>query len=389
MPRVAFVAHALLDHYLSTDLIGQRLDVLGRTWPQDGKSPNFINWFSFPFVPPDGLGKPVWVDFYIIPVLAPDFLDACKDGRAYTWAETVALAAIADAKNDGVHITVGWGALTKVATDHGQTFLDHHSRLQKDPSVSTTHGDAGTAALVLETIRRAGFESGFNVSVLGANGAIGDAVSRALPSFNPASIQLVGKGGDANAVRLNELRARVTGNSRVVIHQDKGTACHDHKSNLVIVATTGMSLAPSEIPAGALVLDITTPSACHPDPDWNKNRLVLTSGCGQIHDLSLPESFGSLLGKTLSDVGAGGHHVLWGCTLETIAAAVFERKGHLAGTNIPLEALQWCNNHFPMLGLVPQPPVSFDEAMEWSDVHAFVERAHNSTSVSLSSELHQ
>lgn len=387
LSRVAFVAHALLDGYRSTDLIGQRLDQLQKLWPRDGEDPEAINWFSFPVIPTDGLGQPVWVDFYIIPVIAPDFMAACGDGRAYKWAEAVALAAIDEAMRDKVHLTLGWGALTKIATRHGEKFLQQNPWVKTHAGVSTTHGDAGTAALVLETIRRAGFEHGLRVSVIGANGAIGDAVSRALPAFKPSSIQLVGKNGRnetesrTNADRLNELRARVLGDSRVVIHQDKSVACHEHQSDLVIVATNGMDLAPSEIPTGTLVLDMTTPSACHEHPDWNKDRLVLTSGCGQFADQILPESFGSFKGQLLRDVGAGGHHVLWGCTGETIARAVYGWRGHLAGTNIPLDALEWCDHHFPALGFAPQPPVSFWESRDWSHVHDFVERVHSKTLV--------
>lgn len=379
--RVVFVAHALLYGYLSTDLIGQRLDAMGKNWPQGGETPEAINWFSFPVIPTDGVGQSVWVDFIIIPVLADEFMTACSDGRAYKWAEEVALTAIMEAKRDKVHLTLGWGALTKVATRHGQKFLEENPWVKTDPFVSTTHGDSGTAALVLEIIRLAGFEKGFRVAVIGANGAIGDVVARALPSLHPESIMLVGKAGESSANRLHELRARVHGECEVRVHQNKSTACHEHRSNLVIVATTGMDLVPSEIPTGALVLDMTTPAACHEHPDWNTNRMVLTSGCGQLADGILPESFGSLNGKTLMDVGAGGHHVLWGCTGETIARAVYSWRGHLAGTKIPLDAVAWCDTHFQSLRVAPQPPVSFWEGLSWSDVHAFVKRVHSQTSV--------
>ncbi len=389
-PRVAFIAHALLDGYLSTDLIGRRLDEIGRNWPKDQENPGVINWFSFPAVPPDGLGQPVWVDFYIIPVIAlPEqkgkaslnFLDACADGRAYKWAEQVAISAIMEAKSDGVHLTVGWGALTKVATRHGEKFLEENPWVKTYADVSTTHGDAGTAALVLETIRRAGFQKGFHVAVIGANGAIGDVVARALPDLNPESIMLVGKEGESSGRRLQELRARVFGGSRVEVHQNKSIACHEHRSDLVIVATTGMDLVPSEIPSGALVLDMTTPAACSEHHDWKKNRMVLTSGCGQFADQVLPESFGSFGGKILTDVGAGGHHVLWGCTGETIARAIYGWHGHCVGSKIPLTELEWCDAHFQALRIAPQPPVSFWDPLNWSDVHAFVERVHAKTSV--------
>ncbi len=388
-PRVAFVAHALLHGYLSTELIGQQLDIMGRNWPRDrdGETPEAINWFSFPVIPTDGMGQPVWVDFYIIPVLAGDFMTACYDGRAYKWAEDVALTAIMEAKKDKVHLTLGWGAATKIATRHGQKFLEENPWVKTDPFVSTTHGDAGTAALVLETIRRAGLHKGFNVAVIGANGAIGDVVARMLPSLNPASVMLVGKSGRnevedrTNRERLNELRARVVGDCEVVIHQDKSTACHEHRSDLVIVATNGMNLAPSEIPTGALVLDMTTPAACSEHHEWKTDRLVLTSGCGQFADLALPESFGQFNGNPLRDVGAGGHHVLWGCTMETIARAVFDWRGHLAGQKIPLDAVRWCDTHFQSLRIAPQPPFSFGDHHSWSDVHAFVERVHSQTNV--------
>jgi len=380
--RVAFVAHALLPGYLSTDLIDARLKELGQNWPGQGESPGFIKWLQFPVVPPSGSGLvPVRVDFYIVPVLAPDFLGASKDGRAYQWSSRVALAAIRGADSEGASLTVGWGAMTKVATSHGRDFLNKDA--EGLPPFSSTHGDSGTAALVLETVRLAGFQPGFRVAIIGANGAIGDVVSRSITALRPESILLVGKGdrlGETkNLSRLQELQGRVEScvqsgqRTQVHVHQDKTTACHDHGSNLVIVATTGMELSPSDIPVGAVVLDMTTPAACAPHPEW-QGRLVLTSGCGEFEPAVVPRGFGQVAGQRVSDVGMGSR-VIWGCTGETIARAASEWWGHVSGAQIPLDEVEWCLKHFPRLGFHPQPALSFGQPTTWSSVREFVRTA--------------
>ncbi len=379
IPRVAFIAHALMPDYLSTALIDQRLRELGLDWPESGEDPGWINWFSFPVCPrPASGGQPVWVDFYIIPVLASRFFKAVVGGQAYKWAEEVALAAISEAQADGVELTVGWGALTKLATNHGQLFLEKHPELNGQ-QFNSTHGDAGTALLVTEGLVRAGVQPGCRVAVVGANGAIGDAASRAITAaLQPENIVLVGKadrpGEKKNLSRLEELQQRVknhvrNGSTEVAIHQDKTSACHS--SEVVIVATTGMNLSPKEVPVGALVMDMTTPAACQPDRGWS-GHLVLTAGCGEFSPEALPWGFGNIGGSQLQDVGAGGPRVIWGCTGETIARAVFGWRGHLAGTVIPIDALEWCNNHFKRLGFVSQPPLNFNNPITWSRVGEFV-----------------
>ncbi len=382
IPRVAFVAHALLPGYSSTALIEQRLHELGRDcWPGSGEDPGWIKWFSFPVCPPSqSSGQPIWVDFYVIPVLAPRFLKAVVAGQAYNWAEEVALAAISEAQADGVELTLGWGALTKLATNHGQLFLEKHPELSGQ--FNSTHGDAGTALLVTEGLMRAGVEPGCRVAVMGANGAIGDAVSRVITTvIQPESILLVGKadrpGETKNLSRLEELKSRVRGHVRggateVAIHQDKTRACRDHRSDVVVVATTGMDLSPREVPVGALVMDMTTPAACQLDPSWG-GHLVLTAGCGEFSPEVLPSGFGNIGGRRLIDAGAGGPRIIWGCTGETIARAVFGWRGHLAGTAIPMDALEWCSDHFERLGLVSQPPLSFNNPISWSRVREFVQ----------------
>lgn len=381
LPRVAFIANALLDGYESTKQITCRLHQLGRTWPKAGEDPGYIRWFSFPVVHHEGLRRRVaWVDFYIIPVLAPDFAAAIPSGLAYAWSEKVALDAIEEADRAGVELTIGWGAAVKSATDHGRLFVERHPELES--WVSSTHGDAGTAALVIETLRIAGIRPGFRAAVIGANGAIGDLVSRALVDLSPKSILLVGKKGKSdeatarNFERLNELRSRIRHDS-INVQLDKSVACLDDKSEVVIVATHGMQLSPNEVPEGALVLDLCTPAACAPNLDWSK-QIVLTSGCGELPEAILPYGFGVDTGAVIWDIGAGAHgparRVLWGCTDEAIARGLFGIKGHLVGQDIDYEEIKHATGLLKRMGCVPQPSLSHGKPYEMALVRRRVEQ---------------
>lgn len=377
--RVAFIAHALLPDALSSRLISQKLQENGLPILASGQQPGaYLRWLEFPVVPRQGQGQPVWVDFYIIPLHARDYLAALKTGQAYRWAEEVALAAIAEAAADGVSLTLGWGALTKLATGHGEKFLAAHPDLAA--KFSSTHGDAGTTALTLEAVRSAGFQQGFRAAVIGANGAIGEAISRELVRLSPSSIALVGKpdqpGEMAKLERLERLRKEVLAavpvgqHVDVLVSQDKATACINHHSQAVIVATTGMELVPEEIPSGAVVFDITTPPACRPHRGW-QGRLVLTDGCGELPELLIPRGFGMVGGSVCYNVGAGGVRVLWGCTLETIARAVLNETGHVIGPNIPSAVVRKAGEMNRTMGIKPQQPVQFDQSLDWYIVRAF------------------
>jgi hypothetical protein len=378
LPRVAFGSNALLPGYLSSQLIGECLQDTGRNWPDldKGEVPGLVEWFSFPVIPPPrSHAQPVRVDFDIVPVFGPRFFRETKgENKAYTWAEFFALRAVLNALRNKVPLTIGWGAFMKNATDHGEVFLDRHPELAR--SVTTTHGDAGTVHLLLETIRLAEFKPGFRVAVIGANGAIGDLVSRTLPRLRPEAIVLVGRadkpGERKNLDRLEVLQSEVRlDDGEVLVSQDAITACVQHRVNLVILATNGDVFQPSMVNPGTLVLDITTPAATRQEDNW-QGKLVLTSGCGHIPEIALPERFGLHRRAPLRDVGAGGDLTLWGCTLETIARAMYGFKGHVVGSHIPIEELEWCEKFFPPLGFAPQAPVSFGRTHSWEHVAEFV-----------------
>jgi hypothetical protein len=381
LPRAVFIAHALLPGDLSTSCFSDRLEEHELTWPTErARDPGYVRWLSFPFVPRTGSrAQPVWVDFYMVPVLAPTFLRALKS-PAPEWVERIAGHAIVEAEADDVPLTVGWGALTKMATGHGAGFLARYPQVGALSKVSTTHGDAGTTALVLEMLRLAELPRGGRIAILGAAGAIGDLVARSLGPLEPSRVVLVGRadaeGEDVKRRALEEVAARVRPampSAEVQVEQDKATACLRHRCHVVIVATSGMNLDPEEIPAGALVIDLTTPAACQPHPGW-RSRLVLRGGSGQFQGLeaALPHGFGRILGKPRIDIGGGGPWSIWGCTIETIARASAGVFGHSVGLPIPADDLRLCRQLFDELRIAPPPPETFGQRVSWRDVRAFV-----------------
>lgn len=381
---VVFIAHALLpdSECLSTQLITERLNELGKKWPKENENPEVIKWFSFVI-------SGVRVDFYIIPVFGGEFLEAVHNKKAFKWCDDIATQAIKEGEKASERLVVGWGALTKNATGHGEEFFNRHPEFSNNPDIRTTHGDAGSVALILEAMRMSEINENHRIAVIGANGVIGDTLLRAIPlEFKPESLLLVGRGGrnleekNKNLERLKKLEKRILeqnvgADTKIEISQDKETACFDHGSDVVIVATQGMQLLPKELPPRVLVLDTTAPPACVPCW-WGENRLILSAGCGQFSDKSgFPGNFYTDHdGKEITDVGAGGDRVLWGCLMETIARAIEKKSGHLCGPNIPLEEIKWCKEVFAKLGIVPQDPSMFGRPIPggWTTVAEFMKK---------------
>jgi len=377
--RVCFVGHALLPGELSTLLIEKRMREVGLAdfASHRDSDPGWINWLGFPYLPKQG--EPVWVDIQVIPMLANIFWRQVANGMATSAVEKVALDAIASAAHDQIELTVGWGALTKNAIGHGQTFIDSHPELAG--RFNSTHGDAGTAYAVLQMLAASNLNGGFRVAIIGANGATAEAIACGLFTIKPTPtrITLVGKpdknGHEDKLSRLEDLRRRIitkaNGNPiEVVVRQGVAESCRG--SNVVIVAIGGGSTVQgSDIEPGSLVIDMATPRACQAaDPDWN-NKLVLAAGCCQVPAKSLPVGFGRIDGHIITDMGAGGDHVVWGCLAETMINAATGKTGHIAGTPIPDAEVERCQRLFLDLGMKPQPPKFFGESVDWSQVRRF------------------
>jgi len=381
---VLFFAHALLPAELSTEHIKKKLETLGQSWVSSLQDPHEpILWLSFPVVPPGHLPdlQVVQVEFYIFPILAEDFFQDLKKRSAFIPVQKGISAVLESAVQKGFHPYLGFGALTKNATGHGEKFSQHY--MQKDPSLLTryasTHGDAGTVALLLEALDYAGINgSGAKIAVLGATGAIGNVFSQMLTEISPEKLVLIAR----NKVRLEDLAKKVQARGSPVNvitktetgHSIESDVCHTESVNVVIVATTGVRVYPKDIPQNSIVFDITTPSACRPEDDWG-DILVIRAGCGEFDNPTIiPEGFGPNGSGALWDIGAGGENVMWGCTLETICRAVSgSTSSHVCGKDIPEPEVWWCIRKFRELSIKPQSPVSFGRSLTWGQVRNHVQ----------------
>jgi hypothetical protein len=378
--RVAFIAHALLPEDLSTRLFEQRLAELGRTWPASGHPRDSVPWLSFPFVPPPGRGQLGLIDVHVIPVLGPQFWAAIPSGKAGAWTIDAADRAVQGAVTGGDIVTVGFGALAKPATNHGSTFLGRNPALIDDnATVSSTHGDDGTAALVLDALRRVGVCAADRVAIIGAGGVIGSALAHCMPQLlGVKHLLLVGNqdapGCTARREQLLSVQADVSAatNAAVAIGQDAERDCLTFGANVVIVSTNGaLRVLPASIQHAALLFDITTPSACRSGPEWQERGVtVLKAGCGEFRnpEAVLPSGFGQAGGELLTDIGAGGPFIAWGCLASTISRASLGWQGHLVGPSVSVGDVAWSLAAFSSLGIGAQPPNCFGTMLSWSEV---------------------
>lgn len=381
---VLFFAHALLPGELSTEHIDKKLNKLGKPWIgslEDSHEP--ILWLSFPVVPPAHLPdlNVVNVEFYIFPLLAEHFFEDVKRRRSFGPVQQGISCILEGATTKGFHPYLGFGALTKNATGHGERFSKYY--MEEDPGMlnkySSTHGDAGTVALLLEALDYAGITgSGAKIAVLGATGAIGNVLSQMLTDISPSKLVLIAR----NKVRLDRLSKKIRLRSSAVEvvtkiekgHEISSDICHKEDVNVVIVATTGVRVYPSDIPKNSIVFDITTPSACRPEDDWG-DTLVLRAGCGEFDNPTvIPEGFGPNGSGAEWDIGAGGENVMWGCALETICRAVSgSTSSHVCGKDIPVSEVWWCIRKFRDLSIKPQSPVQFGVPTSWGKVRNYVQ----------------
>lgn len=378
--RVCFIAHALTPEHLSTQWINKQLCQLGfPEMTEQGVSDSF-KWLGFPIHPKDESLEPVWVDFYIIRMFGGAFYHQIRTGAPFAWVTQLALYASYEARRDGVdQFVVGFGAYSKQATGHGQKFVNLFGQ-HLGSLVSTTHGDTGTVAFSLDTIEHLGNWQGKRVSILGANGVIGTALTRCIAASDFLefdTIQLVGKpdrpGATLKLQRLVELQQVVAKdtNTQILFHQDHRRACHENSSDLVIVATAGQRLTGEDIPDGAVVLDLCTPSACSREEDW-QGKIILNSGCGHFEEGVLPNDFGMIAAEQVIDLGMGDH-VAWGCLAETVALASAKMQVHATGPLIMPEAVGKMRALLARFGCTMQPLLEINRGlMTREDVMAFI-----------------
>jgi hypothetical protein len=355
MRRVAIISHALFPGHQSSSIIGKTLKELGRHWPLEGEDPGFCRWVGFPVAALEGSGgADVWVDFYVIPVFAPDFAPAVVNDDAYLWTCKAATHAISGAALDNVPIWIGWGGMVRNATKHGARFVYDQSRWLKNSAVYTTHGSAGTVALVMNALKELGIGEDSRIAIIGASGALGSSIAYEIQWVTkPAELVLVGrpdeKGVDVKFKRLFFLKRDLyrifgEGKTRIEIRQDKAIACLARGVDTVIIATSGAGLLPEDFPPSTRVLDLTIPSVMWRGQGWGHCRKIF-SGCGCFEDeKSLPRGFLMADGSQINTVGASGDpkadiRSLWGCTGHVIGSAMFDQRIQESGKRVSHESV--------------------------------------------------
>lgn len=280
----------------------------------------------------------------------------------------------------GYHSTIGYGAGTKdISGNHGEGMLKANPKL--DQRIATTHGDIGTTAFILSALRKlaANPPAGVRlprISIYGANGVIGEAISRSIvsdPSLRWQSIQLVGRADPSNLtrkrdrlIRLQASLENIAMDHKVPIHisQQSERAAVDHDSDILIVATQNMQLTPANMNSNTLVFDVTTPPACHPKEDWTDSNIkVLHAGYVEFDKRVVPEELGWIGEQPLYDLGMGVRRA-WGCLADSALHSIFDYKGHIVGRDISYEQVQDFIEKAERVGMYPQPPESTVVARE-------------------------
>lgn len=346
--QVKFLAHQLGAQDPSTAINRQLVKAAGAIDQHKA-----VTWVTAGLSGPYGFAE---LDVQLIPVGPRKMLEWSLDGTATKIIEDhyvkIAEASIAV----GQETVWAAGALTKGPVDHGQSLLRKYPELCR--SVAVTDGNAGTAAIVLKQIKRAGFRPGFRVAVIGAYGAIGRAVARGLVPYRPELICLVGPDKPEKLALLEEVAREVKelvppGQATAVVYSQNEAALKEYDVGLVVIATNSKNISRDVLPAGCLALDMTTPASCDKNPSHDDGKLVVAGGCVSFPAHVL-HHFRDYRGKVLLDIGAGGVRCVWGCMGQAIAMALLGPLTHRIGPRISDQDMEWCEGAFALLGAEPQ-----------------------------------
>ncbi len=363
---VVFMAHGLAPDMLSTEQITPVLEREGSRWatPEDfgpeGELPPVVEWFRCPVVHED---RRVELRFRIAPIFGLPLYKAYRRGGAdklYQWFDDDATTSVVEAHASHRPVQLGWGAYTKIVTDHGERYLKQNSEVHLHDWLATSHGDNGTVHFITEAMKQAEIPKGSTIAVIGSLGAIGSGLTLSLRQFAPKKVVLVVRPG-TEAERLREfipvVKWHLDRETEVVVHEDMTTACIEHDAHIVLLATNGKEdLQPHHVPRGSMVFDTTTPSATQDGPWLDRAIFAIRAGCALVPTDLFPEGFGrDHTGQIVWDRGAGGHKVIWGCTAECIARALVGKRGHVAGQRLQPADVIADGAMFRRLGFEPQP----------------------------------
>lgn len=273
------------------------------------------------------------------------------DDRA--WVRGRLESAIDRAQDLGASV-VGLGALTSPASGAGRL-------LRPRPGLAVTTGNAFTAVLTIEGLRRAApAVRGGHLAIIGATGSVGECVVRLLaadPLPFVTDVTLVARG----AVRLDALAAEVTrsGAPFAVRTSTSLDAVRDAGLVLVLTSATDALLRSAHLAPGAVVLDDTQPRNTDPSLAYERpDVLVLDGGIAAVPGL-----------RIRGDIGLP-HGLAYACLCETVLMALEGATTSAVGpadVNHALALRDAARRHGALGFTLAEPALSFGRPVAWPD----------------------
>ncbi len=260
-------------------------------------------------------------------------------------------AAIDRAQSLGARV-VGLGALTAPASGAGRL-------LRERPGLTLTTGNAFTAYLTLEAVRRLlPAATGGHIAIIGASGSVGSCVVRLLADEPIGTdLTLIAR----NPRRLADLAGEFAARDAGVAVRAETTMDAAADADLVVVLTSATEalLGPRHLKRGAIVLDDTQPRNTDPRlVDERPDVRVFDGGVASVPGIRLRGDIGLPRG------------LAYACLCETMLMAFDGADGHETGQARVDHALRMRDaaRRFAHLGFSLADPLSFGRPVAWPDV---------------------
>ena len=285
-----------------------------------------------------------------VPVSARQMLTEDRD-----WVVSRIEAAIDRAESLGATV-VGLGALTAPATGAGRL-------LRERPGVTLTTGNAFTAHLTVEALRRLlPAAPGAHVAIVGATGSVGSCVVRLLAD-EPLGTDLTLVARDAR--RLNDLadEFRSRGTGVLVRTATSMEAVREADLVLVLTSATDALIGSEHLKSGAVVLDDTQPRNTNPSLETERpDVLVVDGGVAAVPGIDLRGDIGLPRG------------LAYACLCETMLMAFSGHRGAALGAASVDHArrMRDAARRFAHLGFTLADPLSFGRPVDWPEPSAAV-----------------
>ena len=284
----------------------------------------------------------------VVPVGARQLL--CEDRR---WVIGKIEQAVDHAVELGASV-VGLGALTAPVTAGGRL-------LRERPGVTFTTGNAFTAHLTVEALRRLlPAAPGGHVAVVGATGSVGSCVVRRLAD-EPLGTEgtLIAREPKRLAALAQEVTATLTRNGETLTVRTARTMDAVRRADLVVILTSAADalLRSEHLKPGAVVLDDTQPR--NTDPTLATHRpdvLVVDGGVAAVPGIDVRGDIGLPRG------------LAYACLCETMLMALEGQRAHAVGTADVAHARRMrdaARRHSDLGFTLAEPALSFGRPVPW------------------------